>query len=805
MKTLQLVIIALFLVFVLPKCAGAQEAQTRVEGEKKYYYGIEINDVLCGYAKITSTPEEKDGMQILKQEGNFTIKVSVLGGGVDLVINFLYLTDPETEQFSYSSTTIQTGEAIQEFESKVIEDSIFFESISGKEKRSFLLSPEVILEGPLTTKFIVDDFIKGDATEKSYKIYDQAKGKIYDKTYTRTGEEVLELAGETYRCIVLEEMSPEVGIKTKQWYDIETGLNVQTFITTRRIFLADPSVAKKITTVNLDDILFAKVDTKIADVHNIAYMKVRGKIESAGEVLTPEKLNHLGQTFTGTVTKNLIEGVFEITAEKYDGTNAPPFPPDFSNDPDLKKYIKPENLIESEEPVLIEEAKKITEGSTNSWEAAKRLSKWVAENIAGAVPGGTSAINTYKIREGECGSHSRLLAAFCRAVGIPARLAIGCMYSSLYSGSFGQHAWTEVYMGDAGWIPVDATAFEIGFIDAGHIRLGEKASFNPKEMEILEYRMIGGDIREADTIPVEFQPYIGKYTDLSRNRVFTIVYQDNSIAVNIPGQMVFVLNKPDDEGRWYPKMTRQLYFQLPKNTVGQVEKMLVTQVVPISRKPGSDTVPEDVPDELKAFVGTYDLPQAKLVVDLVYENGTLTIPDLLGRTKERIKLIREEEAWVSEDGKYSINFDMNDDGEVRRMLTSITFIFNSGEPAANIIEKIIEEEGIEAGLKRYQELRDENRGEYIFKEELMNRLGYRYLGNNKLPEAIAIFQLNVKENPDSFNVYDSLGEAFMKSGNTPMAMKNYEKSLELNPDNENGKKMLEKLQETVKSQQNDTP
>ncbi|MBC8315825.1 MAG: tetratricopeptide repeat protein, partial [Bacteroidetes bacterium] len=124
---------------------------------------------------------------------------------------------------------------------------------------------------------------------------------------------------------------------------------------------------------------------------------------------------------------------------------------------------------------------------------------------------------------------------------------------------------------------------------------------------------------------------------------------------------------------------------------------------------------------------------------------------------------------------------------------------------ANIIEKVIEEKGIDAGLERYQELKAENRGEYIFKEELLNRLGYRYLGNNKIPEAIKIFQLNVKENPDSFNVYDSLGEAYMKGGNRTMAIKNYEKSVALNPDNENGKKMLEELQETVNSQQNDTP
>ncbi len=794
MKTLQLLFSILLLAFILPKCASAQQEKTGKPGEKTYYYGVEINDVLCGYAKVISIPEDKEGEIIEKLEGNVFLKLSVLGGGMDLNISYLYLSDPSTEQFFYNATTIQTGDTRMEFVSDVKNDTIYFESATAKETKTFPGAQDIILEGPLTTIHIVNDFINGDAVEKTYRIYDPGRGEIYEKTYTRAGEEVLELAGTRYDCIVLDEMNPGLGIKAKQWFDIASGLNVQTKFTNRRIYLSEPSVVKRITTVNMDDILFAKVNTKISDIHNIAYMKVKGKIESAGEQLTPESLNHIGQTFTGTVTDNLIEGIFEMTVDKYGGANAPPFPPDFSQNPDLEKYMKPENMIESDEPVLIEKAMEITAGSEDSWEAAKRLSKWVAENIEGAVPGGTSAINTYKIRQGECGSHSRLLAAFCRAVGIPARLAAGCMYSSLYGGSFGQHAWTEVYMGDAGWIPVDATAFEIDFIDAGHIRLGVGTSFNPKEMEILEYRMAGGSTTAADSVPVEAQPYLGKYTDLSRNRVFTVVYQDNSVAVDIPGQMVLALNEPDEEGHWYPKLTRQLYFQFPKNTVGKVEKLLVTQMVPIPRKGDSDTIPGDVPESLLPYIGVYDLPQAKLTVNITYTEGTLAMSDLIGRTRNLVFLREENGEWNSKDGKYTIRFDKNDEGKVTRMVASITFIFHSGEPAAFIIEKVIEEEGIDAGLKRYEELKAENRGEYLFKEGPMNDVGYRLLGNDKITDAIEIFKLNVKEHPDSFNVYDSLGEAYMKNGDNELAIKNYQKSIELNPENENGKKKLEKLQ-----------
>ena len=59
--------------------------------------------------------------------------------------------------------------------------------------------------------------------------------------------------------------------------------------------------------------------------------------------------------------------------------------------------------------------------------------------------------------------------------------------------------------------------------------------------------------------------------------------------------------------------------------------------------------------------------------------------------------------------------------------------------------------------------------------------------------AIEIFKMNVADYPESPNVYDSLGEAYMKVRNKDEAIRNYKKSLELNPKNENAKKMLEKI------------
>jgi hypothetical protein len=78
-------------------------------------------------------------------------------------------------------------------------------------------------------------------------------------------------------------------------------------------------------------------------------------------------------------------------------------------------------------------------------------------------------------------------------------------------------------------------------------------------------------------------------------------------------------------------------------------------------------------------------------------------------------------------------------------------------------------------------------------EGRLNSIGYILLSYNKIAAAIALFKLNVEFYPDSWNAYDSLGEAYMKSGEKSLAIKNYEKSLALNPKNAAGAKKLAEL------------
>lgn len=79
-------------------------------------------------------------------------------------------------------------------------------------------------------------------------------------------------------------------------------------------------------------------------------------------------------------------------------------------------------------------------------------------------------------------------------------------------------------------------------------------------------------------------------------------------------------------------------------------------------------------------------------------------------------------------------------------------------------------------------------------EYLLNRSGYEYLSKLNYDAAIDIFSMNCLANPTSSNAYDSLAEAYMSKGDKPLAIKNYRKSLELDPSNRNAEEMIKKLE-----------
>ena len=84
-------------------------------------------------------------------------------------------------------------------------------------------------------------------------------------------------------------------------------------------------------------------------------------------------------------------------------------------------------------------------------------------------------------------------------------------------------------------------------------------------------------------------------------------------------------------------------------------------------------------------------------------------------------------------------------------------------------------------------------------EAELNTYGYNLVAQNKIKDAIEIFKLNVKKHPESWNVYDSLGEALAQSGDKKGGLENYTKALKMVKDEPNKKRIediLKKMNES---------
>jgi len=415
-----------------------------------------------------------------------------MGQLVEGLLRLTYHLDPATGRYTYHDSTIEQGGQKMFAKMRVEGDRVYVSGTGMAKEEVVILPPDVLLENSFHYPHLVEDFVRRKLESVNYKIFNGRDAKTQDIVYTKAGVETVTRAGRTFEAVVLDCLNRTNGLKYRAWLDPATGIQVQTQMPNRLTYLADASVVGAMQTGILDPTLSVRANKTITNPNDISYMKVRAVIAPTGLWVTPESLSVPGQRFTGSIKDNHIEGEFEIEHRRYDGAKPPPFPPDWSGDPALKPFLEPSELIQSSDPVLVEKAREITKGSKDSWEAARRAALWVSENIKGAIPGGGTAKGVYDTRSGECGGYGNLTAAFCRAVGIPARVVWGCLYATSGGGVFGQHGWNEIYMGEAGWIPIDTTRREIDYVDSGHIRIGIHQStataLNAKKIEIIDFR-----------------------------------------------------------------------------------------------------------------------------------------------------------------------------------------------------------------------------------------------------------------------------------------------------------------------------
>jgi len=100
-------------------------------------------------------------------------------------------------------------------------------------------------------------------------------------------------------------------------------------------------------------------------------------------------------------------------------------------------------------------------------------------------------------------------------------------------------------------------------------------------------------------------------------------------------------------------------------------------------------------------------------------------------------------------------------------------------------------EGPEAGMAKFEAVSSDY--PEMFDEGDVNGLGYLLLRRGAVDESIAVFERNTVDYPESSNVWDSLGEALREAGRLEESIENYEKSIALDPSNENAKRFVREM------------
>lgn len=237
-----------------------------------------------------------------------------------------------------------------------------------------------------------------------------------------------------------------------------SGVQQINYRTSKEVALGTESPAK----FDLGDQSLVRVSRPLRQPHQTRRVVYRVQVSDGGD---PLELFPEGPTQT---LKKLDPGAAEVTvvAVRHDseGLPAPSQEPTAAD-------LAANNLIQSDDEQIRKLASSAAGEATEPAAIAYRLEAFVHQyvQIRSFSQALASAAEVARSREGDCTEHAVLLAALCRAREIPARVAIGLVYSTAIQG-FAYHMWNEVWLNDR-WVPLDATLGQ-GGIGAAHLKVG---------------------------------------------------------------------------------------------------------------------------------------------------------------------------------------------------------------------------------------------------------------------------------------------------------------------------------------------
>jgi tetratricopeptide (TPR) repeat protein len=162
--------------------------------------------------------------------------------------------------------------------------------------------------------------------------------------------------------------------------------------------------------------------------------------------------------------------------------------------PELAEYLKATAEFAADKKEVIDKAREIVGNDRDAWSVARKLADWTHKNLEWKFVVSADPVQTLATREADCSEFSELFVGMARSLGLPARMVLGLAYNG---GSFGGHAWVEVWVGR--WIELDPT-WGTSFVDATHIRNATNTLLTSTALKLIELEVL-----ETSRSAAEFQ------------------------------------------------------------------------------------------------------------------------------------------------------------------------------------------------------------------------------------------------------------------------------------------------------------
>jgi hypothetical protein len=232
--------------------------------------------------------------------------------------------------------------------------------------------------------------------------------------------------------------------------------------------------------------------------------------------------------------------------------------------------------------------------------------------------------------------------------GIPEVEVIG------HSGSDGTYAWV--------WPELDLMI--LYFTQSRGSASGIKLESRIDELLIHpELRELNNQARE------KYARYLGSYTanfGPFRNAEFIVTVQNGHLAVDIPNQLVFELQEPDDEGKWYFKLLDDVAVSFELDNIGNVTLMKMYDSGYVFEIPkGAPAEEEGYPEDMEKYLGTYQTEDPNITMRVIIHEGMLAL-DIPGQPIELDLYPPDDEGkwYLRANPTIAVSFNESEDGKI---------------------------------------------------------------------------------------------------------------------------------------------